>query len=295
MTTPVFLHYDQATLDREYDNRGKVADFEHYLQRWRDRSAVVRSERGGWLDRVYGPDPGMTLDIFPAAGPTPGPVQVFFHGGYWKSLSKNEFSFVANAVGSAGAATVVVDYGLIPRVGMAELVAQCRAALAWLWHEGPDYGLDRERLFLCGHSAGGHLVATLLATDWPRFGPDLPVDLVKGGCGISGLYDLEPIRLSYLNVDLKLTPADVDAFSPVRLTLPRPAPLLLPVGELEGPEYRRQAEDLVSAWRRQGAMPELLVMADHHHFSIVDQLDDPLSELSRAIVAQMGLRPAGGE
>ncbi len=290
MTQPVFLHYDQATLDREYNNRAKVPDFEAYLTRWRDRSAAARTELGGRFDLPYGPGPAMRLDILPAGGGvSPLPVQVFFHGGYWKALSKNEFSFVAHAFASKGAATVLVDYALLPHVGMAVQIEQCRAALAWLWRAAGDYGLDRERIYVSGHSAGGHLVAELLATDWRQIAPDLPGDLIKGGCGISGLYDLEPIRLSYLNAELGLTPADVEAFSPVRLPLHNPVPLLLPVGELEGPEYRRQSEDLVTAWRRQGTMPELLVMAGHEHFSIVDQLDDPDSELSTVMRGQMGL------
>lgn len=289
MTEPVFLHYDQAALDREYNNRAKVADFESYLQRWRENSATTRDLLGGWFNLTYGRDPAMVLDILPGSAGTPAPVQVFFHGGYWKSLSKDDFSFVARAVAPAGVTTVVVDYGLLPAITMSDQVRQCRAALVWLWREAAHYGLDRDRIFVSGHSAGAHLVAQLLATDWSGQVSDLPADLIKGGCGISGLYDLEPIRLSYLNSELKLTPDDVAAFSPVRLNLPHPAPLLLPVGELEGPEYRRQSEDLVTAWRRQGLMPELLVMAGHHHFSIIEQLGDSDSELSQALQAQMGL------
>ena len=297
MVAPVFLHYDRASLDREYDNRAKVPAFTDYLERWSERSRTLRD--GSHREIAYGSSPAETLDLYPAAGAAaagaaahgtgPAPMQVFFHGGYWKSLSRHEFGFVAESFRPAGIATAVVDYGLIPAVTMDELVDQCRRALAWLWEHAGEHGLDRARIHISGHSAGGHLVAMLLATDWPAFRTGLPADLIKGGCAISGLYDLEPIRLCYLNEELGLDPDTAARNSPVRLIVRNPAPLLLPVGELEGSEYRRQSEDLASAWRRQGLSPEVLVMTGHDHFSIVDQLGDPESELSRVILAQMGL------
>lgn len=292
MIAPVYLHHDRASLDREYDNRAKVPAFAEYLERWTERSRALRV--GDCREFAYGSSPAETLDLYPpidaaVSGDRPAPVQVFFHGGYWKSLSKHEFGFVADAFRPAGVATAVVDYGLIPAITIDELVEQCRRALVWLWEHADEQHLDREHLYISGHSAGGHLVAMLLATDWPAFRSGLPTDLIKGGCGISGLYDLEPIRLCYLNEELRLDPGTVARNSPVRLIARNPASLLLPVGELEGSEYRRQSEDLASAWGRQGLSPEVLVMTGHDHFSIVDQLGDPDSELSRAILAQMGL------
>jgi arylformamidase len=171
---------------------------------------------------------------------------------------------------------------------MDELVRQCRAAVTWIHRNAPSFGGDPARIFVSGHSAGGHLVAMLLATDWPRFA-GLPADVIKGGAGISGLYDLEPIRLCYLNDTLKLTPETARRNSPVHLTPVSRAPLLLPLGGDEGPEYHRQTEDLAAAWRKQRAACEVMDMAGHNHFSIVALLEDPASALSRAILRQMGL------
>jgi len=126
----------------------------------------------------------------------------------------------------------------------------------------------------------------LMATDWPAFGA--PSDVVKTGCGISGLYDLEPIRLSYLNEVLRLTPAAGRRNSPIHLALPRQAPLLLAVGGLEGPEYDRQTDALAAAWQARGVPCDVLRLAGHHHFSIVGELEDPKSELSRGILRQVG-------
>ncbi len=286
MSGPVFRAYDRAALDREYDNRGKVADFADYLARYPRESEATRRALPVRVDVPYGASPAETLDVFPAAGSLPAPVQVFIHGGYWRALDKRDFSFVARAFHPAGAAVVVVNYALIPAVDMAELVRQCRAAVAWVYRHAPSFGGDPGRIFVSGHSAGGHLTAMCLATDWAAFG--VPGDVVKGGCGISGLYDLEPIRLCYLNETLGLTPEAARRHSPIHLRPTGDAPLLLPVGGLEGPEYHRQSEELAAAWG--GRIPcEVLDMPGIHHFSIVSQLEDPGSELSRAILRQMGL------
>jgi arylformamidase len=282
----VFLGYDQEALDREYDNRGKVPDFADYFARYAKESAAARSRFDCRLDVRYGPSPGETLDIFPAPGPAP--VQLFIHGGYWRAMDKADFGYVARAFRPAGAAVVVINYALIPTVDMDELVRQCRAAAAWVYRNARSFGGDPERLFISGHSAGGHLVAMLMATDWSAFA-GLPPDAIKGGCGISGLYDLEPIRLSYLNQDLKLTPEQARRLSPVHLAPQTSGSLLLPVGGLEGTEYHRQTEELATAWRRRGLACEVMDMPGLNHFSIVEQLGDPASELARAVLRQMGL------
>jgi arylformamidase len=289
MGQAIFRGYDREALDREYNNRAKVPKAMEYLERYTRESEATRRERPGRLDVRYGPRTGETLDIFPAAGGAPAPIQVFIHGGYWRSLHKSDFSYVARGFHPAGAAAVVIDYALIPSVDMDELVRQCRAAIAWTYRNAASFGGDPARLFVSGHSAGGHLVAMLMSTDWGAFA-GLPADVIKAGCGISGLYDLEPIRLCYLNDDLELTPELARRNSPVHLAPARSGPLLLAVGGLEGPEYHRQTDDLAAAWRRRGLPCEVLDMPGQDHFSIAMQLDDPRSELSQAILRQMGLR-----
>lgn len=288
MAEPVFRGYDQPALDREYNNRQKVPDAAAYLARYETESGRARAELPGRLDVAHGAAAGETLDVFPAPGPGPAPVHVFIHGGYWHRMDKTDFSWVARAFRPAGAATVVINYALIPTVDMDELVRQCRAAIAWTWKNARTFGGDPDRIVISGHSAGGHLVAMMMATDWRAFGA--PADVIKGGTGISGLYDLEPIRLCYLNEVLKLTPEAARRHSPVLLAPTGRAPLLLAVGGLEGPEYHRQTDELAAAWRARGAPVDVLDMPGLHHFSIVSQLGDPKAELSRAILAQMGLR-----
>src|SRR5213592_2288331 len=248
MAQVVFRDYDRAALDREYDNRAKVKDAPEWLERYARESAEARAEISGRLDVAYGASPGETLDVFPAPSSAPAPVHVFIHGGYWHRLDKVDFSYVARGLLPAGATVVVINYALIPTVQMAELVSQCRASIVWVHRHAPSFGGDPNRIFVSGHSAGGHLVAMLMSTDWSAFA-GLPADVIKAGCGISGLYDLEPIRLSYLNEVLKLTPESARRNGPVHRPPPRSGPLLLPVGGLEGAEYHRQGEELAAVWR----------------------------------------------
>jgi arylformamidase len=203
-------------------------------------------------------------------------------------MDKADFSYVARALRPVGAATVVIDYGLVPTIDLDELVRQCRAAVAWVHRHARQWGGDPERITVCGHSAGGHLTAMMLATDWRAWG--LPADVVKGACAISGLYDLEPIRLCYLNHILALTPESARRNSPVHLAPTGRPPLVLAVGGAEGPEYHRQTDDLAAAWRAHGLSIEVMDLAGHDHFSIMGELSSPGTELARAIHRQLGLR-----
>jgi arylformamidase len=287
MGETVFFGYDQAALDREYNNSGKVPNAAELIAWYPAESARARDTLPVRLDLRYGPKPGETLDVFLPEGGGPWPVHVFVHGGYWRSLDKQDFSFVARGLQPAGVLVAVINYALIPTVDMDELVRQVRASVAWLHRNVAALGGDPARITVSGHSAGGHLVAMLMSTDWERFA-GLPGDVLKAGCGISGLYDLEPIRLSYLNQTLGLTMETARRSSPIHLVPPSAGPLLLPLGKKEGDEYHRQTESLAAAWRRRGLDVEVMDMAGHDHFSIITELRDHRTPLSRAIQRQIG-------
>ena len=268
---------DRAFLSREYNNRALVPDHAQYFARWAERSAHARATMTCYLDREYGPTPGEKLDIFPARKGD-GSVLMFIHGGYWRSLDKRDFSYLAPTWVDAGVSLVVVNYDLCPTVTIEEIVCQMLRASAWLYRHAEEYGMDEERLFVCGHSAGAHLTAMLMAALWPVFDPGLPRDLFKGGLAISGVYDLRPlVEVDFLSADLRLDEASALKVSPAFLPPATRAPVYTCVGGLESTEFKRQNALLAQRWK--SAVAADVPMPGRHHFSVVDELANPASAL----------------
>jgi arylformamidase len=288
MLTTIFGQYDQAGLDAQYNNRARYPEFKKHFESWGKWSQAARSELPSSLNRTFGTTPIEAIDIFPAAEPL-SPIYLFIHGGYWYSLDKSDYSYVAKGMRPHGITTVINNFGLAPDHNMDTIVAQNRAALAWLWKNAASYGGDCNRIYVCGHSAGGHLGAMLLATDWPAFDPELPMNPVKGVCAIGGIFDLEPIRLSFLNQKLHLTIEQVEKYSPISLRYPVPAPLSLVVAVNESDEFHRQSEQMRILWRNLGWPVELLVPSNLDHFSVVNDLIDPKCMLVQHQLSQMQL------
>jgi arylformamidase len=282
----VYGGYDQAELDALYNVRAMVPDYEEYTARFERRSDEVARRHPEHLDLRYGDHPRERLDLFLPAGVANPPVNVFFHGGYWRSTEKERYRYLAEGFLPAGAGVAVVEYALIPRVDMDELIRQCRTALAWLWAAGLP--VDRDRISVSGHSAGGHIVGMLLAGGWAEEA-GLPRDVIKAGCGLSGLYDLDPIRHTYLNETLGLDAESAKRNSPALLQPRSDAPLLLAVGGEERSEFLRQNALMDEAWREQGVQTRAMVLDGFHHYTIVESLGDPRAPLTRAVHRQMGL------
>ena len=283
-----YLGMDRAALDGQYNNRELVPGHADITGRWERDSAALRQTARCRLDVPFGDTPAEVLDIFLPAGPGPFPVNVFLHGGYWYSRHKDDFSVIADAVVSAGAVSVVANYALVPEVPLAELVRQCRAAVAWTHAQAAEFGGDADRLTVTGHSAGGHLVAMMLATDWKAFAGG-PADLVKGGVAISGIYDLTPMRLCFLDDHLHLSADDIATLSPLTLDPLTPAPLIAAYGGAESDEFQRQTAALAEAWRKRGTQVLELEIEGADHFTVLDHLMTPGTALNRAQRGQMGL------
>lgn len=279
---------DPAWLDAQYNNRARVPDHAEQFKRWADSSAVARQGLTSQLDVRYGSEPGETLDVFPAAKPG-SPVLVFIHGGYWRSLDKSDFSFVAPAFVHAGAAVVVVNYALCPAVSMETIALQLTRSLAWVWRQAASFGGDASRIAVVGHSAGGHLAAMMLSCRWRQVGDDLPPNLVSGAMSISGLYDLEPLRLTpFLQSDLQLTPASVKRLSPAFFPRPR-GTLYTVVGLQESEEFLRQNQLIRDQWGPT-SVPVCETIPGRNHFDVVLGLVEPDARLHELTLRLLGLR-----
>ncbi len=268
---------DKAFLAREYNNRELVPEHPQFFARWSESSARARRIMTCYPDRRYGDMPGETMDIFPARKGD-GTCMMFIHGGYWRALDKRDFSFLAPAAVDAGVSLAVVNYDLCPSVTMEEIVRQMLRASRWLWLHAEDYGMDQDRLYVSGHSAGGHLVAMLMCALWPVFDARLPKDLWKGGLAVSGLYDLRPlVHVDWLNGDLRLDEAAALTVSPAFMPPATRAPVMTCVGGDESSEFRRQNRLLGERWR--AAFAGDVPMPGRNHFSVLDALAEPGSAL----------------
>lgn len=279
MEPKIYLDYTQEELDAQYEHRSFVPDGDEFLGRTHDESARVHAAAvaagHARLDVPFGPHPDQLLDIYPAdADAAPAPVVVFFHGGRWSRGGKTSNVECLGMYNAAGIHFISVGFTLIPETDMDGLVGQCRDAVAWLWREAESFGGDPDRLYVLGKSSGGHLAGVMVTTDWAAERA-LPPDVIKGGLLVSGMYDLEPVRLSFRNGFLKLDGETAARHSPIRHIPQRGCPLVVGVGALETDEFRRQSREFAAAWQARGLDCRLVEMVDRHHYSITADLSDP--------------------
>lgn len=268
---PLFRGMDAAAIDRQYNFRKLVPEHVDVFARWEAQSAAVRGRLGGTCDIPVGPHPRQRVDVFPAGDGAP--LLVFIHGGYWRALSKDLHSFIAEPYVTQGVAVAMIGYGLCPDVTMDALIGHAQAGLDWVVDHAARFGADSRRLVLAGHSAGGHLTATLLSRNPER---------VSGAVAISGIYDLEPLLQFEVNDQLRLDAVSARRLSPVH-NVPAPAPLLvLALGGEETDEMHRQQADQARAWAAAGNAVREIVELGANHFSVVDRFADPGSALFEA-------------
>ena len=270
---------DRAALDVAYNNTRAVgqAKRDEYVADWSRRSDAIRKLAGVRLDVRYDHGPRHRLDVFPCARAGAATL-VYIHGGYWQMNDKEPYAFLGEGLLSAGFNLVLVEYTLAPAARLDQIVSEVRRSVAWVIEHANEIGGDSARVYVSGHSAGGHLTAMAMLD--PR---------VAGGLAISGIYDLEPIRLNYLNEKLGLDATEEDRNSPIRHLPAQAAPLVVTVGLGELPELVRQSEEFTAAWKRHGLRGTYLPVAKHDHFSILEELARPdgvvlgaLRELARS-------------
>lgn len=282
---------DPAWLDAQYNNRARIPDHADIFERWRSASALARTQAGVTLDLRYGDGEGESLDLFaptvPVAGPAP--VLVFIHGGYWRSLSKADHSFVAPSFCADGAIVAVPDYALAPAVSLEHITLQVARAVEWVFRHAAGFGGDPRRIAVVGHSAGGHAAAMLLSCRWKQLAEDLPPNLLTRAMAISGLYDLEPLRhTTFLQPDLQLTPASVARLSPAFFPRPK-GQLHALVGADESEEFLRQNRLIRDVWGPT-SVPVCETVAGANHLSVLHHLADPAARVHELALRLLGLR-----
>jgi arylformamidase len=252
---------DRAALDAAYNNAAAVADSAKIIADWEARSARLRAKHPEGMDLRYGKDERNRIDYFAAR--RDAPVLAFIHGGYWQNRAKELFAFVAEGPLAWGINVALVGYTLAPQKRLDGIVAEINAAMEWLHKSIPILGGNANRLYVSGWSAGAHLTA--MAMSHPA---------VKGGLAISGLYDLEPIRLCYVNDKLGLDQAEAKRNSPGKTA----KPLFIAYGGDELPELRRQSEDYARLLGQ-----EAFKARGHNHFTVLEELASPHGSLTAVV------------
>jgi arylformamidase len=267
--------------DAAYDNRGAVPEHPQIFRQWADDAAAFRdalkTDGRAELDIPYGPSPRQYLDLFKAKD-ADAPLALFIHGGYWRALDPKFHSHLARGLNARGVTVAVAGYDLCPQVGIADIIEEMRAAALFLWRR---FG---KRITAYGHSAGGHLAATLIATDWSRLDPKAPSDLVPAGYSISGVFDLTPLIHTSMNADFKLDEASARAASPLFWLALGGRALDSVVGGAELPEFIRQAKSIVNTWPRDKVQMRYEEFPGTNHFTVLTPLTDPDSAMTSRLV-----------
>jgi arylformamidase len=285
----VWLNMDQAELDAAYTQSVWAPNRQQLLTRHSTNSEIARTYLGAPLRYAYGATPIEGLDVYRSTRPN-APINIFIHGGAWRGGLAKNYAFAGELFVNAGAHFVVPDFAWVQDVGgsLIPMAEQVRRAVAWVYRNAQSFGGDPHRIYVSGQSSGGHLAGVILTTDW-RKDFDLPADLIKGGLCCSGMFDLQPVRLSARSSYVKFTDEMVHMLSPQRHLDKLNAPVIVAYGTLETPEFQRQARDFAAAVQAAGKSVQLLVGEGYNHFEIVETLGNPYGLLGRAVLAQMQL------
>jgi len=279
------MNADKTNYDLLYNPRLVVENYQEIFDRWGEQSERARASLGCYLDVPYGPSAAEKMDVFRAQGRSRG-LLMYIHGGYWRSLDKKRFSFVAPALAKAGITVAVPEYALCPAVQVEDIVMQMVQACAWLYRNGENFGAPANRLHLCGHSAGGHLAAMMLCCRWPDYSPDLPKKVVGAAMSISGLYDLrEIVKVPSVNCDVRLDGRSALKASPAFLPAATDAPLYTAVGGEENEGFHMQNRLIGDKWGK--VRKTDIPCPGKNHFTVLDQISDPESGLFKSMLEMM--------
>lgn len=286
---PVYATFDQEELDREYSPSSRIDDINVYLAEYAQISKKARDAAlmAGTcqLNVAYGARDDEKLDLFFPDKMAGAPLHIYIHGGYWQALAKDDSLFAAPVFQQHGSFFAAINYTLAPAATLTQIVRQNRMAISWLYKNAETWGYDKNRIYLSGSSAGAHLAMMMLLTDWSDFG--LPQDVVKGVCAVSGIYDLEPIRLSYVNDALSMDQREAAANSPMNKPLQNHCPVILAYGDNETNEFKRQTDEFREFLLQSGETVVFNEIENRNHFDVIMDLMHSRSWLAQQVLGQM--------
>jgi arylformamidase len=286
MGEPGYKSFPQEELEYQYNPRVSVPEYPELAKVRSAQARKVRASAKSWLNVAYGSSPRETLDIY-AADRAGGPVLVYIHGGYWRSGTKEDNANFVPAFTERGATVVLVEYDLCPKVTVTDIVRQTRTSIAWTFRNIIRYGGDPSRLYISGHSAGGHLTALALAHDWEK--ENLPNDFIKGAVAMSGVHDLDMVMHISANEEIRMTAEIAKRNSPFANPPMVNCPLLVAVGGVEPDGWKHMSRDYFNFCREHGMKAEYLEVPGANHYTMSEHLGNPMSPLAQAIFKLMGI------
>ena len=272
------------TLEREYSPSSCVSNYEDLVKSYTDESLKISKKLRFEKDLIYGNSKNEILDLCLASVKN-SPLVVFIHGGYWQLLSKDDCLFPAREFNDLDISYCAIDYTLAPDAHISEMVDQCRRSIKWLYENSNEYGYDRDQIFLIGSSAGAHLAAMTMLTDWNKY--HLPSNIIKGSTLLSGVYDIRPIVKTYINEPLNLDMDSASELSPLFLVEPNDGEVIISWGENETSEFKRQSIEFEKKWKHAGNKSNLLEVKGNNHFDIVFNMMRKDCSLRRLMMQQI--------
>jgi arylformamidase len=286
----VWLDYDQAALDRAYNQSHYATNMQEVLARYAERSESYRAAHGAPQRHKYGPSTKESFDFYPSKK-TNAATQIFVHGGAWRGGLAKNYGFLAELFYAADVNLLIPDFERVEdaKNGLQTMVDQIRSTVHWAYKNADLLNIDAEQLHLLGHSSGAHLVACALTTDWHN-DYQLPPNIIRGATCTSGIYDLKPVRLSSRNGYLNLTDEIEQNLSPERHAQKVTVPLTIAYGTKESPEFIRQAQSFansVNAHRSHGNAAQLLALEGLNHFEVLADVTQSTNKLGAALLTQL--------
>lgn len=283
----VWMDMDQVELDASYDQSEYAPLAKQIIKRYASSSKAARRRLGEPQRVAYGPTEVEKLDIYRAKAPN-APIYVFIHGGAWLGGAASSYGFPAEMFVHAGAHYIPIDFVSVKQAGgdIGVMADQVRRAIAWVYKNAEQFGGDRTRLTVGGHSSGGHLAGVAAITDWSAYG--LPANPVRAWHCMSGMFEMKPVRLSKRSSYIKFTDAMEDAMSPARHIDKINAPVVLTSGTNETPDFQRQSRDFAAKLQAAGKAVEFVAAPDYNHFEMCESLGNPYGPNGRVALKLIG-------